>query len=81
MNPDCQQMCTFDTGTGGQKQLFCSAKCRVAFGAQRRQLLQELATVDALLADPQVSSTKRRQIVKVQTHLRWLLERYPSDRA
>ncbi|UAK39190.1 hypothetical protein K8O93_05605 [Gordonia bronchialis] len=81
MNPECQESCTFDPDTGGQKPLFCSAKCRVAFGTQRRKLLDELAQVGQLLADSSVSKAKRRQIVKLQTHLRWLLERYPSDRA
>lgn len=80
MNPECQQTCTFEPGAGGRTQLFCSPKCRVAFGAQRRQLIAELAVVEAALTNPEVSHVKRRQIVKVQTHLKWLLERYPSDR-
>ncbi|GAA1463540.1 hypothetical protein GCM10009619_42350 [Williamsia maris] len=81
MNPECLEMCTFDPNVAGQKPLFCSAKCRVAFGAKRRKLVRQLEALDEVQRTTSMTQKEARRVAKVQSYLRWLLERYPSDRA
>lgn len=47
IHPHCMNVCVYPTHRRGPVPLFCSRKCALDCGAQRRRLLHELEAIDA----------------------------------
>lgn len=76
IHPHCMNVCSYPTHRRGPKPLFCSRKCALDYGAQRRRLLHELEAIDASGLDVGPRSRDGRALAEKRQQVLWYLKRY-----
>lgn len=75
MNPGCGEQCMYRHTRQGRQARFCSQRCRLAYGRQRRSLQTLLARLRWTL-DLRELPAKPATIDRLVTQVAWVLDRY-----
>lgn len=76
LHPTCMKSCEYRVGTRGQKRLFCSTECSLDYHATRKNLLKEIAELDARIAAAGPRSNVGHLLSQQRKHVAWHLRRY-----
>lgn len=80
LNPACDQTCAWPSGyAAGRPTRFCGRRCRQIFDRVRARLSWELGTLEAWLAQDDLTAKERDALARAAGQRRWALERYPAS--